>query len=191
MNELINSEFIRTLIAVLIGGVISFLSVFSIDIRNRRKELKEKKRLIYKGLISNINLLRRYEQNLAQNDLYFNYHRRLTELDKNDLLAKEQAVYHQNRRDESQLKIVEKSETIDCFAIDYGIYFGESKKFDKLIKEINFWKRPEIPNFREAQNLTVLNIELEKHFKIIKQDIQKHMISAVGNLAEYVKTELK
>ncbi|WP_277871517.1 hypothetical protein [Winogradskyella wandonensis] len=43
MNDLINSEFIRTLIAVLIGGVISFLSVFAIDIRNKRKELKEKK----------------------------------------------------------------------------------------------------------------------------------------------------
>ncbi|WP_132704182.1 hypothetical protein [Winogradskyella wandonensis] len=111
-------------------------------------------------------------------------------MDNNNLLSKKQAEYHQNKRDESQLKIIEKSEMIDSFAIDYGIYFGESEKFDKLMREINHWKRPEIPNFREINNLTELNIEHDKHFKNTTQYILKHMTSAVGNLAEHIKAEL-
>ncbi|WP_417861452.1 hypothetical protein [Winogradskyella sediminis] len=190
MNELINSEFLRTIIAVLIGGVISFISVFAIDIRNRKKEKRERKRLIYKSLISNINLLRRYEQHFAGHDLHFNYQRRNFELDKKDSLSKEQAEYHQRKRDEAHLKLVEISEVIDSSAIDYRIYFGEDDEFDKLMMKINMWKRPEIPNYTVIDNLTELNDQHEKDRKHLTRYILEHLTEAVGNLAIHMKKKL-
>jgi len=156
----LNIDFFRTLISVLIGGIISLGSVLIIERLKNKKELKTKKRDIYNGLISIINTLRRIELNLLQHGIYFNYHKIIFIFDK-DEKTKQQAEYHQLNKDNGINKIIEKSEQLDLYKLDYKIHIGKDKKFDELMKYFEQWPRPESPNYSKIETLVELNEKLK------------------------------
>jgi hypothetical protein len=185
----INIDFFRTLISVLIGGLISLGSVLIIESLKIKKERKTKKRTIYNGLISIINTLRRIEMNLLEHGIYFNYHKTIFKFDK-DEKAKEQAVYHQLNKDNKINKIIDKSEQLDLYKLDYKIHIGEDKKFDELMRYFEQWPRPESPNYSKIETI----VELNKKLKIDQSEklnfTKDYWYEGVVNLDNHISKKL-
>lgn len=190
MNDpFINIDFFRTLISVLIGGIISLGSVLIIENVKTRKELKTKKRAIYNGLISIINTLRRIELNLLQHGIYFNYHKTVFIFDK-DEKTKQQAEYHQTNKDNGINKIIEKSEQLDLYKLDYKVHIGEDKKFDELMRYFEQWPRAESPNYSKIETLKELNKKLEIDTFEKLSFTKDYWFKGVENLDEHISKKL-
>jgi hypothetical protein len=185
----LNIDFFRTLISVLIGGIISLGSILIIERLKNKKELKTKKRAIYNGLISIINTLRRIELNLLQHGIYFNYHKTIFIFDK-DEKTQQQAEYHQLNKDNGINKIIEKSEQLDLYKLDYKIHIGEDKKFDELMRYFEQWPRPESPNYSKIETLVELNEKLKIDTSEKLNFTKDYWYKGVVNLDNHISKKL-
>ena len=184
-----NIEFYRTLLSVLIGGLISLGSVLIVEYSKNRKEKTERKRAIFNGLISTINQIRRIEIKFGQSGLGFSYQKRIFELE-NDNLAKQQAEYNQRIRDESIDQIISKAEVLDSFSIKYKILKGKDEKFDEIMRGINNWPRPNSPDYSDIKSTSELNQKFDNDFKLFKQQTEKYWYEIVEKMNKHLTEEL-
>lgn len=189
IDNFLNIDFFRTLSSVIIGGLISLVAVLFIENLKTKKELIEKKRGIYNGLILTLNSLRRLEINTLQHGVAFRFHMSYYQFN-NDQKTKEQAEYHQQNKDNGIAKEIEKSEQLDLYILDYKIYIGKDEKFDEIIKKFQDWPRPAPPNYSKIKNVT----ELSSRMKIDAQEITKftteYWNAEIANLTEHLSKKL-
>jgi hypothetical protein len=189
IETFLNIDFFRTLISVLIGGLISLGSILIIEKLKTKKEQKEKKRRVYNGLISTINSLRRTEITTLQNGVFFNYHKRVYIFD-NDQKFKEQGEYHQQNKDKGIDKISEKSEKLDLYALEYKNYIKNDKEFDALINYFFNWPRPLPPNYTKIETLKELNKIQESDSFEVSKFTKNYWDIGVENLNNHISKKL-
>jgi hypothetical protein len=185
----LNIDFFRTLMSVLIGGLISLGSILIIEKLKIKKEQKEKKRRVYNGLISTINSLRRTEITTLQNGVFFNYHKRAYIFD-NDEKNKQQGEYHQQNKDKGIDKISEKSEKLDLYALEYKNYIKNDTEFDALINYFFNWPRPLPPDYTKTETLKELNKIQKSDLYQVSKFTKNYWDIGVENLNNHISKKL-
>ncbi|PQJ79592.1 hypothetical protein [Polaribacter porphyrae] len=184
-----NIEFFKTLISVLIGGVISLSSVLIVEFIKNKRQKKEDKKKLYVDLISTINQMRRIEIYSLQTSLTFNFHRRNFEINENDI-SKQQAEYNLNLSNEYNDKLTEKAQKLDSLCLEYQIFYEKDNKFNEVVNDLNNWPRPNSPNFSNINTVLELNSKFSKDFKSLTKFTSDFWTSSAEKINNQIKKNL-
>ena len=171
------------LLGVVIGGFITLLSIYSVELFKSWKEIRTNRRKIYYQIVAHLNMFQRFVVLAAQMDLLFNYHKCQKKLNLNEN-QREDAQYHKKeaqRRllqfEEFQSKRIEIEMNLFSEVAKYVMYVGKDTYLDGLINKIEDWEPPEFSSDFELLNnveecKSVYN-ECDKKINSIDQNMKK------------------
>ena len=189
-DSIINIDFFRTILSVIIGGVISLTSVLLIELRKSKKDKTERQKALYAKLIGTLNSLRRIEKTCIQDDMGYAYNRQCFEMTKDDI-SKRQAEYHLQRRNDAILNMNSKAEEFDSLCIQYELEYGTDTVFDKVTQELKNWPRPKKIRYFEVVSLDELNKNYENDTKKLSNYAQEYWDKRIKTLITHIKDKLK
>ncbi|WP_166386251.1 hypothetical protein [Polaribacter sp. 11A2H] len=189
-DSIINIDFFRTILSVIIGGVISLTSVLLIELRKSKKDKTERQKALYAKLIGTLNSLRRIEKTCIQDDMGYAYNRQCFEMTKDDI-SKRQAEYHLQRRNDAILNMNSKAEEFDSLCIQYELEYGTDTVFDKVTQELKNWPRPKKIRYFEVVSLDELNKNYENDTKKLSNYAQEYWDKRIKTLIIHIKDKLK
>ncbi|WP_218598689.1 hypothetical protein [Polaribacter sp. NJDZ03] len=189
-DSIINIDFFRTILSVIIGGVISLTSVLLIELRKSKKDKTERQKALYAKLIGTLNSLRRIEKTCIQDDMGYAYNRQCFEMTKDDI-SKRQAEYHLQRRNDAILNMNSKAEEFDSLCIQYELEYGTDTVFDKVTQELKNWPRPKKIRYFEVVSLDELNKKYENDTKKLSNYAQEYWDKRIKTLITHIKDKLK
>lgn len=169
LNVLLKSN----LLAVLIGSIVSLLSIYLVEIFKYKKEDKRERQRTFHQFVSVIHYFRRIALLSVQTGLLFDLHRckeNLFTIDNDDKSAsyqKEEAQRRLQQHEEFQIERIEVEKSLFSELAKYFIHVGDDTYVRKLMHQIEEWE-PEVFS-SEFKNVTSIDECMEVYEKCEKR----------------------
>jgi hypothetical protein len=149
LKQMIDALLKSNLVGVLIGGFITLLSLYSVELFKSWKEKKYDKQRVYYQSVAQFNMFKRYAVLAAQMDLLNDYHKCQKTLIVKNGNKDDEARYHEKeaqRRllqfEEFQTKRIEIEGNLFSEIAKYYTHVGKDAYLYGLIKQIEDWEHP-------------------------------------------------
>jgi hypothetical protein len=141
MIEIILKLIDSNLFAVLIGGTISLVSVYMIELLRSSKEKKLRKFKVFQDINANTKLTYRYIILDTQMDIFHAYHKRMKELTK-EKYHEDEAQRRLIQLEEFKLKQLSLEAEFNKAIASFNTAFGIDANFNKHVKRFDEWDIP-------------------------------------------------
>lgn len=182
------------LLGVLIGGIISLLSIYSVEIFKSKKEDRKEQQRTFHQFVSEIHHFRRIALLSVQTSLLFDLHKckeNVYTIDSDDKSAnfqKEEAQRRLQQHEEFQIKRIEVEKNLFSELAKYFIHVGKDTYVRELMNQVEEWE----PDFFSSEFKNVTSIDgcmqvyenCEKQIDYIDsqlKELKENFIDRIGN----------